>query len=73
MNNELYIMLETTCLAEIAKAKLSLSLLGKTPVGIGDHSTGDFYTSAREALSKLAEYQDMLNTLQAKYPQVVSL
>ena len=66
-------MLETTCLAEIAKAKLSLSLLGKTPAGIGDHSTGDFYANAKDALSNLAEHQDMLNTLQENYPQVVNL
>ncbi len=67
MNKELYIMLETGCLADIAKANMSLHLLGNKAVGIGDHSTGDFYQNADEALTKLAEAQDKLETLQTKF------
>ena len=49
MTRELYTMLKTSAEAEKAKALLSLELLGNKAVGIGDHSTEDFYKNAEEA------------------------
>jgi len=63
MNKELYNMLRASAEADIAKAKLSLSLLSQMPVGIGDHSTGDFYKNAEEALALLDDGQSRLETL----------
>jgi hypothetical protein len=48
----------------MAKAELSLELLGQNPVGIGDHSTEDFYKNAEEALSLLDDAQSRLETLE---------
>ncbi len=73
MNKELYTMLETMALAEVAKAKMSLHILGEKAVGIGDHSTTDFYSNADEALTKLAEAEDKLECLQKNYTQEVKL
>ena len=56
-------MLRASAEADIAKAKLSLSLLSQMPVGIGDHSTGDFYKNAEEALALLDDGQSRLETL----------
>ena len=46
-----------------AKAELSLELLLENAVGIGDHSTGDFYKNAEEALSMAADAMDRLEAL----------
>ena len=46
-----------------AKALLSLDLLDKKSVGIGDHSTEDFYKNAEEALAILGRCIDRLGTL----------
>ena len=43
---------------------LSLELLGNKVVGIGDHSTEDFYKNAEEALTMLVDADDRLNTLE---------
>ena len=64
MNKELYDMLKTSAEADVAKAKLSLSLLSNNAVGIGDHSTKDFYENAEESLSLLADAYDRLDTLE---------
>lgn len=69
MKPELFKMLESACLADIAKAKLTLNLLSEHPAGIGDHSTEDFYNNAEAALSKLAEAQDKLDCLHKNYPE----
>lgn len=63
MTKELYKMLKTSAEADKAKALLSLQLLGNKAVGIGDHSTEDFYNNAEEALIKLVDADDRLNTL----------
>lgn len=73
MNEYLYRMLESMARAEIEKAKMSLKLLGENAVGIGDHSTDDFYNNADEALSKLAEAEDKLQCLEKNYKQIVKL
>ena len=57
-------MLRTSAMADKAKALLSLELLETRPVGIGDHSTGDFYKNAEEALSMLVDADDRLEALQ---------
>jgi hypothetical protein len=56
-------MLRTQAEAERQKALLSLDLLMNVPVGIGDHSTGDFYKNAEEALQMLVDAEDKLETL----------
>ena len=60
MNTRLIEMLRTSALADKAKALLSLELLGDKAVGIGDHSTGDFYKNAEEALIMLVDADDGL-------------
>ncbi len=63
MTKELYTMLKTSAEADKAKALLSLDLLGNKAVGIGDHSTGDFYKNAEEALINLVDADDRLAAL----------
>jgi len=53
-------MLRTSAQADKAKALLSLELLGDRAVGIGDHSTRDFYKNAEEALIMLVDADDRL-------------
>ena len=64
MKPELYKMLKTSAEADKSKALLSLDLLGNKSVGIGDHSTGDFYKNAEEALVMLVDADDRLSTLE---------
>jgi len=63
MTKELYTMLKTSAEADKAKALLSLELLGNKAVGIGDHSTEDFYKNAEEALIMLVDADDKLEAL----------
>ena len=56
-------MLRTSALADKAKALLSLELLGDRAVGIGDHTTEDFYKNAEEALAMLVDADDRLATI----------
>ena len=69
MNLELYNMLKTSAEADRAKALLSLDLLGNKAVGIGDHSTEDFYKNAEETLISLVDADDRLNTLKIYFDQ----
>lgn len=64
MRIELYKMLKTSAEADKAKSLLSLDLLGNKSVGIGDHSTKDFYENAEEALVMLVDADDRLSTLE---------
>jgi hypothetical protein len=68
VKNQLVEMLKKNAEAEKAKALLSLELLSNNAVGIGDHSTGDFYKNAEEALEMLVDADDKLEALQ-KYFQ----
>ncbi len=61
--NKLVKMLRTSAEADKAKALLSLELLGDRAVGIGDHTTGDFYKNAEEALAMLVDADDRLSAL----------
>lgn len=56
-------MLRTSAQADKAKALLSLELLDTHPVGIGDHSTADFYNNAEEALRMLIDADDRLKAI----------
>ena len=62
--SKLVTMLRKSDEADKAKALLSLDLLDKKAVGIGDHSTEDFYKNAEEALALLADSQDRLEALE---------
>jgi hypothetical protein len=66
MDKTLFEMLKKSAEADKAKALLSLELLGNKAVGIGDHSTEDFYKNAEEALALLVDADDRLSTL-SKY------
>ena len=54
-------------LADKAKAELSLELLLEKAVGIGDHSTGDFYENLDEALDTLVDAIDRLEVIEKYY------
>tara|TARA_R110002073_G_scaffold150597_1_gene304758 strand:- start:131 stop:349 length:219 start_codon:yes stop_codon:yes gene_type:complete len=56
-------MLYTSAVADKAKALLTLELLEENPAGIGDHSTGDFYKNAEEALSMLVDADDRISAI----------
>ena len=54
-------------LTDKAKAELSLGLLLEKAVGIGDHSTGDFYENLDEALDTLVDAIDRLEVIEKYY------
>ena len=62
--SKLITMLRKSAEADKAKALLSLDLLDKKAVGIGDHSTEDFYKNAEEALELLSCALDRLEALE---------
>ena len=62
--SKLITMLRKSAEADKAKALLSLDLLDKKAVGIGDHSTEDFYKNAEEALELLSGALDRLEALE---------
>jgi hypothetical protein len=62
-------MLRLSAESDKAKALLSLELLMDKSVGIGDHSTSDFYNNAEEALRMLVDADDRLIALE-KYFRV---
>ena len=51
-----------------AQALASLEILLEHPAGIGDHSTEDLHNNLNEALSKLADADDRLDTLDRWFP-----
>jgi len=63
MNKPLKNMLRATLEAQRQKALTTLQLLAHHSVGIGDHSTEDYYKNAEEALSALTDADDKLETL----------
>jgi len=71
MNKTLFEMLKKSAEADKAKALLSLELLGNKAVGIGDHSTEDFYKNAEEALAMLVDADDRLDTLEDYFEDTV--
>lgn len=73
MTKELYTMLKKSAEADQAKALLSLDLLGNHAVGIGDHSTEDFYKNAEEALMMLVDAEDRLEVLEKYFNLSIQL
>ena len=69
MITQVYNMLKTSAEADKTKALLSLELLSNHAVGIGDHSTGDFYKNAEEALIMLVDADDRLATLEKYFAE----
>jgi len=63
----LYKMLLSSAEADKAKSMLSLDLLGNQAVGIGDHSTGDFYKNAEEALRMLIDAEERITILKKQF------
>jgi len=63
-------MLELEAEAQRAKALLTLELLSNHAAGIGDHSTGDFYKNAEEALQMLVDADDKLEALIKYFPKL---
>lgn len=66
MEKNLLTMLRASAMADKAKALLTLDLLGNRAVGIGDHSTDDFYKNAEDALKALVDADDRLKAI-SKY------
>jgi hypothetical protein len=64
MNEKLITMLKLSAESDKAKALLTLDLLGNRAVGIGDHSTKDFYSNAEEALQMLVDAEDRLKVIE---------
>lgn len=63
MKIELYNMLKSSAQADLDKAKLTLDLLSNHAVGIGDHSTDDYYKNAEQALCMYIDAIDRLEGL----------
>ena len=57
-------------IADQEKAKLSLELLTRHSVGIGDHSTDDFHKNLDESLGLLVDARDRLDTLRREYGEI---
>ena len=55
-------------IADKEKSLGSLELLLNSAVGIGDHSTQDFYDNLDEALNNLVDANDRLEVLQELFP-----
>jgi hypothetical protein len=66
--SKLITMLRKSAEADKAKALLSLELLDNKAVGIGDHSTADFYKNAEEALVMLVDADDRLGAIEKYFP-----
>jgi hypothetical protein len=58
--------------AEKAKALTSFELLTDKAVGIGDHSTEDYFKNAFEALDQLAKAEEYIETLNKFFPENTS-
>ena len=58
--------------AEKAKALTSFELLTDKAVGIGDHSTEDYFKNAFEALDQLAKAEEYIETLNKFFPESAS-
>ena len=56
--------LKSKAFSDRDKALMSLRLLTENAVGIGDHSTGDFYKNLDEALDLLIDAEDRIQTLE---------
>lgn len=66
---KLYDMLLKSAKADKSKAMLSLDLLSEKAVGIGDHSTDDFYKNAEQALQMLVDADDRIEALKIYFDE----
>jgi hypothetical protein len=64
MKLEVYNFLKAEAEADKAKALASVELLTNNASGIGDHSTGDYWSNCKEALKLLASAEERLETLE---------
>jgi hypothetical protein len=64
VRKNLFEMFRLDAEAQRAKALLTLELLSKNAVGIGDHSTTDFYNNANQALEDFMDANDKLETIE---------
>lgn len=55
--------------AEREKALTSFELLTDKAVGIGDHSTADYFKNAFEALDQLSKAEEQLEILDKYFPE----
>lgn len=69
MNKKLINMLRLSAESDKSKALLSLDLLGSKGVGIGDHSTEDFYNNAEDALKMLVDADDRLKAIEKYFSE----
>ena len=53
--------------ADRAEAVTSLEIMFNHPAGIGDHSTDDLHNNLNEAISKLADAEDRIETLKRNF------
>jgi len=67
VKKHLFEMLRLEAEAQKAKALLSLELLSNHAAGIGDHSTGDYYKNAEEALQMLVDADDKLEAIKTYF------
>ena len=59
----LYQMLISDSTAKAKKAVLTLDLMTNSAVGIGDHSTDDFYNNVKDAIKNLTDAEDEIETI----------
>ena len=59
----LYQMLISDSTAKAKKAVLTLDLMTNSAVGIGDHSTDDFYNNVKDAIKSLTDAEDEIETI----------
>ena len=59
--------LRNKAFADRDKALMSLKILTENAVGIGDHSTDDFYKNLDEALDTLVDAEDRIEILGKYY------
>ena len=64
MTTQVYKFLKAEAEADKAKALASIQLLTNHPVGIGDHSTKDYWDNCTEALKLLASADERLEVLE---------
>ena len=53
--------------ADRAEAMTSLEIMFNHPAGIGDHSTDDLHGNLNEAIAKLADAEDRIETLKRNF------
>lgn len=58
-------MLDNDAEADLQRAILSLDLLSNSGVGVGEHSTKDFWDNCREALDLFVDANDRLDGIKA--------